>query len=90
MEQLIFFLWFGGAIAVGIWNHKRGYTFLMGLIVSVLFSPVVGVIVVLLYRDQSKNPAIVGTSPKSLKKCPYCAEDIKKEAKVCKHCGRDL
>lgn len=24
------------------------------------------------------------------RKCPYCAEYIKKEAKVCKHCGRDI
>jgi hypothetical protein len=24
------------------------------------------------------------------KKCPFCAELVKKEAKVCKHCGRDL
>lgn len=24
------------------------------------------------------------------KKCPFCAETIKLEAKVCKHCGRDI
>lgn len=25
-----------------------------------------------------------------LKTCPFCAESIKKEANVCKHCGRDI
>jgi hypothetical protein len=26
----------------------------------------------------------------SFRKCPYCAEEIKTEAHVCKHCGREL
>lgn len=25
-----------------------------------------------------------------LRKCPYCAEKILAEAKICKHCGRDV
>ena len=29
-------------------------------------------------------------SVSSVRKCPFCAETILREAKVCKHCGREV
>ena len=38
----------------------------------------------------SKNDNGILAQNDSLKKCPYCAELIKKEAIVCRYCGRNL
>lgn len=39
------------------------------------------------YRDPGvTTPVLSG----SLRRCPYCAEDIQRAAVVCKHCGRDV
>jgi len=48
------------------------------------------------FKKHSMNPENapkaenINASNSDVTQCPYCAEDIKKAAKVCKHCGKDL
>lgn len=37
-----------------------------------------------------KSAPPVTESPKQIKQCPYCAEDILMAAKKCKHCGSEV
>ncbi|HSK74498.1 MAG TPA: hypothetical protein VK892_22545 [Pyrinomonadaceae bacterium] len=57
------------------------------LIFAVLFvltAPVViALVIIWLVRRNSQSGA-------NLKQCPFCAEKIQTEAKVCRFCGRDL
>lgn len=51
--------------------------------------PIVGAIVALSVRSGDQVAAEEG-SYMGKRKCPHCAESIKAEALVCKHCGRDV
>lgn len=61
-------------------SQKRGFSMVAGVLGGLLLGP----LAFLMYF-------VSGTSSSDVnKKCPHCAEFIKADAKVCKHCHRDL
>jgi hypothetical protein len=70
--------WFIANIA-----ERKGRSWPTFFILSLLFPIVVWIIVAAISTDTS-------TLRSGTKKCPKCAEVVKEEAVLCKHCGSDL
>lgn len=78
--ELIFWTGLGALIGIAA-AQRRGFNMLGAVIGGALLGP----FAFLLFLVSG-----VTRSDMQRRKCPHCAEWIKGEAMVCKHCGRDV
>src|SRR5262245_55149367 len=69
------------AIAVGIGAEARGRSGFGWVLLSLLLSPIITLIILVLLPNNKGQPALAAQV-----KCPDCAELVLAEARVCKHC----
>lgn len=80
MDLLLSWALLGGLLGL-VAAQRRGFSESVGALAGVLLGP----LAFLMFFVSGVTRADVGR-----RKCPHCAEWIKGEAKVCKHCGRDV
>jgi zinc-ribbon domain len=79
----VLFFWFAFTLIVAIAAHKRNRSGFGWFLLSAVVSPLVaGLALVAVGRHDGPSS--------TMRKCPACAELVKREANICKHCGSEL
>ena len=87
--MMIFFIWLFSIILTPIIADSKGKSSLGFFLFSIIFGPLALIWILVAPADEEgieKNKLMSNEA----KKCPYFAELIKPEAKLCRFCGKTL
>jgi hypothetical protein len=84
------FVWLALSVLAGVIAANKGRSFFGFFLLAVVLSPLVGIIAAAVVSPNTPGMEAKQIESGESRKCPHCAELVKIDAKVCKHCGRDL
>ena len=88
MEWLI--LWVGLSFIAAIIAANKGRSGMGFFLLAILLSPLVGILAALVAKPNTISTEEQLIANGEARRCPFCAEMVRPEASVCKHCGRSL
>ena len=82
-------LWLFCAMAAMSVASSKGLSGCGFALLGILLGPV-GLLIALIMPPDPEHRMKLGVQRGLLSPCPYCAEPIRREATICRHCGRSM
>jgi ABC-type molybdate transport system permease subunit len=90
MEFFIGIVWIVLAFVLASSAKGKGRSYGGFLALGLILSPIIGFIVLMAIGENKEALRQQNIASGITKKCPFCANEIKREAIVCQYCGREL